>query len=52
MIYKYTLTGKIHNSDRIITSACSIPMGLSTEDFWTRAINFGKAFKLIKLEVM
>lgn len=51
MIYKYTLYGKVHNSDRIISYYASIPLGLAQEDLWSRVIAFSKAFDFLKLEV-
>jgi hypothetical protein len=51
MIYKYSLYGKIHNSDRTISYTASIPLGLPKEDLWDRVKSFSTAFDLIKLEL-
>lgn len=51
MIYKYSLYGKLHNSDRTITYTSSIPLGLAQEDLWERTMAFAKAFDFLKLEV-
>lgn len=51
MIYKYSLYGKVHNSDRTISYSASIPLGLAQEELWVRAMAFAKAFDLLKLEV-
>jgi hypothetical protein len=51
MIYKYSLFGKLHNSDRTISYSASIPLGLAMEDLLERVKSFSTAFDLIKLEV-
>jgi hypothetical protein len=51
MIYKYSLYGRLHNSDRTITYTSSIPLGLAQEDLWKRVMAFAKAFDFLKLEV-
>jgi len=51
MIYKYSLFGKLHNSDRTVSCTVSIPLGMSKDDMWERITAFSKAFDLTKLEV-
>lgn len=51
MIYKYSLHGKLHNTDRTISYSASIPLGLAQEDLWSRVMAFSKAFDFLKLEV-
>lgn len=51
MIYKYSLFGKLHNSDRTVSCTVSIPMGLPKEDLLERVKSFSTAFDLTKLEV-
>ena len=51
MIYKFTLYGKVHNTDRNISYYASIPLGISYEDLWEHVTDFAKAFDFVKLEV-
>ncbi len=51
MIYKYTIFGKLHNTNRGISHTVSIPMGLSVEEVCTRLTAFCKAFNFVKLEI-
>ena len=51
MIYRYTISGKVHKSDRTISQSASIPLGLSVDDLMSKVTAFSKAFDLTKLEV-
>ena len=51
MIYKYAIFGKLHNTDRVISSAVSIPTGIHMEELCNRLTAFCKAFDFVKLEV-
>ena len=51
MIYKYSLYGKLHDSNQTISYTASIPLGLAHEDLWKRVMAFAKAFDFLKLEV-
>jgi hypothetical protein len=51
MIYKYTLYGKVHNSERPVSYSASIPLGLTQAELWERVMSFSKAFDLTKLEL-
>ena len=51
MVYKYTIYGKVHNSDRKISYSASIPMGISTDEMIDRIKAFAKSVDLIKFEL-
>jgi hypothetical protein len=51
MIYKYSLYGKLHNSDRTISYSASIPLGLPMEELWERVMAFSKAFDITKIDL-
>ena len=51
MIYKYTLYGKVHNSERTVSCSVSIPLGLTQAEVWESVMSFAKAFDLTKLEL-
>lgn len=51
MIYKYIITGKVHNSDRVITRSETFPRGLPLNDVYKRIDAFSKAFDFINFEM-
>ena len=51
MIYKYQMTGEVHGSGKKVTSFCSAPVGITSEEFFSRLSAFMLAFENVKATV-
>lgn len=51
MIFKYDLSGKLKNTDRVITTYVSVPSGITQEQFLSRLESFKKVFEQVKVTV-